>query len=377
MFLQPCSCLALSINLIAIILMKMKYSLSLIILTLLLSACDKLPRLDDVLPDKRKEYNRSRALPDLEVPPDLTLEQDDNLEIPGEEEPATLSAYQRQKKRGGLSELELLAKQYPGEQALPVPGLSTQVWPELVSYWQENAYSIDLEDAELGVLETDWRETDAGDIAFRDKFKIFAEPAEDGKNTILFISSERQEKITLGDGNVEWVDEEVDEKREKIVVAEIKKIFYGDEQIIATSNKSSSTSTWTEPTKTQNYSIERAKIATSLDDKIYLTVPEEFSIAWRQTEELLDNGVFFLEDKDPEKGLFSIIYAETEEQEEGFFSKLKFWGDDESNGTPYQLSLTGVGDKTEVVVLNDDGDWVSDSDANSILNVLMDEYNRL
>ncbi len=354
--------------------MNMKYAFSLVLLALLIGACSSIPTLDDVLPDNRKEYKRSRALPDLEVPPDLTLEQEDNVEIPGEQEPTSLTAYQRHKKRGGLSELELLSKQYPGEKVLPLPGSSMQIWPELLAYWQDEGYSIDLEDAELGVLETGWRESSSGDSGYRDKFKIFAEPAEDGENSILFVSSERQEKITLGDGNVEWVDEGIDEKREKKLVAGIKRIYYGDEPIV-TEKESSGSSGWKEP-KAAAINEKQAEIARSIDDRIYLSVPDEFPVAWRQTEEVLDSGIFYVEGKDSEKGLFYIIYSAVEKKEEGWMSKLKFWSDDDE-GTPYRLSLTGVGNKTEVVVLNDDGDWVSDGDASSILSVLMNEYNRL
>lgn len=355
--------------------MNMKSTLSLVLLVLVVSACSSIPTLDEVLPDNRKEYKRSRALPDLEVPPDLTLDQGDNLEIPGEEEPSTLTAYQRHQKRGGVSELELLAKQYPGEKVLPLPGSNLDIWPELLGYWQKKAYPIDLEDAELGVLETGWRESSSDESAYRDKYKIFAEPAEDGKNTILFISSERQDKITLGDGTVEWVDEEVDSNMEKKVAAEIKQIFYGDTTAVA-EKETDNSSGWKEP-KAVSINEKRAQIAKSIDDKIYLSVPDEYPVAWRHTEDVLDSGIFYVEDKDPEKGLFYIIYAEVEKKEKGWISKLKFWSDDENDGTPYRLSLTGVGDKTEVVVLNDEGDWISGNDASSILNVLMNEYNRL
>lgn len=41
----------------------------------------------------------------------------------------------------------------------------------------------------------------------------------------------------------------------------------------------------------------------------------------------------------------------------------------------YQISLTGVGNKTELVVLDMDGEWVSDDNSNSLLSTIRDHYN--
>ena len=34
--------------------------------------CESLPSFDEVLPDKRTTYRKSKDLPELEIPPDLT-----------------------------------------------------------------------------------------------------------------------------------------------------------------------------------------------------------------------------------------------------------------------------------------------------------------
>ncbi len=337
---------------------------------LALGACQYIPDFDEVLPDNRTKYTKSRSLPDLEVPPDLTIDGDDNLIIPGEAEPTTLTAYELQKKRGGLSELELLAAQYPGEKVLPVPGSAENVWPELIAYWHEKGYEIDLEDAELGVMETSWSEATTGEQSYREKFKIFAEPAEAGNNTILFVSGERQEKLGLGDENIEWIDQEADKKKVSRVVAEIKKIFYGDSPIVSDSRS-------TTPIRTAATQRELAQLENAGDDNLLLRLPAEFSIAWPQTEELLQRSDLFVEAKDTSKGIYYIVYTgKVEEKEEGWLDTLKFWGDDEPESKSYQLSLTDVEGKTEVIVLNEDGDWESGSDANAILNLLLEEHNR-
>lgn len=335
-------------------------------------ACEYIPTFDDVIPDKRSEYQKSRSLPDLEVPPDLTIEDDDNLVIPGEAEPTTLTAFELQKKRGGLSELELLAEQYPGEKVLPIPGSSVDAWPQLIGYWRGKGYQIDLQDAELGVLETTWLENKRDNSTYRDKFKIFAEPTETGNNTILFISSERQEKIGLGDTNTEWLDQEPDDRKTDRYVAEIKTLFYGSSDVIAVTDKGSSA----KPI------VQRAPavLENSGDSKYLLRLPEEYKQAWPQTEELLGRVGAFVEKKDVTKGVYYVIYQEPiaeEKEEKGFFSRLKFWGDDEPDSLSFQLSVTGVEANTEIVVLDDDGDWDDSDEAYSLLSSMKNEYNRL
>ena len=55
----------------------------LVFLMAMLVGCDSMPSFDDVLPDERQEYRRSRDLPPLEVPPDLTNNTNDAMAIPG------------------------------------------------------------------------------------------------------------------------------------------------------------------------------------------------------------------------------------------------------------------------------------------------------
>ena len=63
----------------------------------------------------------------------------------------------------------------------------------------------------------------------------------------------------------------------------------------------------------------------------------------------------------------------TDEKKKGLLSKLKFWGDKEEKA--YQVSLTGVGKKTELVVLNENGDWANQDEATLILTLLQEQYN--
>lgn len=106
------------------------------------------------------------------------------------------------------------------------------------------------------------------------------------------------------------------------------------------------------------------------EGKTFLILPEGFASAWESLGSALDKAGLELEDKDRARGVYSVRYSggkgrSASKKEKGFFSRLAFWKDD---STYYLLSLTGVGDKTEIVILDQKGNWDSSTEAKEILN---------
>ncbi len=341
---------------------------------LLIAACDYMPKLDNVVTDRRNEYKKSEAMADLEVPPDLTTDAlNDPMEIPNERV-TTLSEFERRKGRqpgagtGGVEVLE-------DDQWLSVQGSVADIWPELQDFWKQKGYPIELNDAELGVLETGWLETGSeGSTVFRDKFSLFTE-AGDNDATVIFVSSERQERLA-GASDAEWVSAGNDVETARQVVMEMNLYFYGSEAPAGIS----SVTTQSEPAKSSSTpaapaaaSAPRAEIQNLGDDKVYLALPDEFTRAWVLTEDAILKTGMSIENNDREKGIYYVLYSDNS-KEEGMLSKLKFWGDDD-DAKVYQLSLTGVGDKTELVVLDGQGEWAAREEASRILTYIQVQYN--
>lgn len=358
----------------------LRKNLFLLFITLFsIQGCGSLPSLDEVLPDNRTRYQKSKALPDLEVPPDLTSEAlNDPLVIPDEEDANTLSEFQRRKilREGGqLSDAEMALLDNADEKWLAVQGSTLTVWPKLREFWLAKGFKMDLDDAELGVLETNFKDISVdGVVTHREKFRIFSEEGGTPGKLILFLSSERQEKISGSEGNVDWIGQESNDEQEKELIGELNLYFYG---VSATTSSTSSSSGSKRAGRLKNHVI-RAEILSAGDDKEYLAIPDEFSRAWRNMEDAISKSGMYIDSKDKEKGIYTVLYfADTDEEKKGFFSKLKFWKNDNDDGTEYHLSLTGVGDKTEVVVLDDEDKWSASQDASRILSMLQTHYNRL
>lgn len=336
--------------------------LSILMMTALFAGCDSLPSFDEVLPDQRDEYRKSRDLPPLEVPPDLTNTTNESMAIPGEEEAVTLSEFQRQ--RAQTSNSAVLGKgEFAGEQWLAIQASPESIWPELLRFWENEGFTVDLADQELGVMETAWQVRSESQNALRERFRIFTEVGEEGE-TMLYLSSEQQ-LVTEG----EWFDTQPSTEREKEVIRALNLYFYGaepQETSVATTGSSQQSAA----------ARKRAELMVVDSERSILVLPAGYNSAFNATQTALEKAGIQIQDMSAEKGTYDIMYyGPQSKKEEGLLDKLKFWGDDDE-GTPYQLSLTGVGDKTEVIVNDAEGDWATTAEAKDVLDMLLRYYNQ-
>ncbi len=329
----------------------------------LLQGCTFIPKLDKVLPDRRKDYEKSEALPNLELPPDLTSEAfNDDMSIPNERA-TTLSRYKNAPVAGraetGITEDE--------EQWLAVPGRAEDIWPALRDYFTAKGYPLELDDAELGVLVTGWSapaENPTGNDGFiyRNRYKIFSEPGADQISTVLFISKQMQQRIDQS-GAEGWLDVEQDREAEKQLVAEL------DNHLSGNSRQGADTGGGIPAQQAQPQMLEIG------DGKLYLSIPDEFTRAFRKTGLLMQQAGVKITGQDKTTGSYKISYFDDTQGKTGFFSRLKFWQDDAPQPIIYQLNLTGVGNKTELIIMDENGDWDSSENARRILSLIQERYN--
>ena len=362
-----------------------KTSLFAVLVLALFTGCGKLvPKLDEVIPDKRKEYQKSQSLPDLEVPPDLSIDAiQDRMSIPEGGEVARYSTYQERRadrkrqedvERSETSAVRLLEN----EHVFAADGAVVQVWPKLREFWEQQDYALDLDDVELGVLETAWREDEQG--FKRDKFKIFAEAGEESGTTVLYVSHEGEELMPEGEELV-WQRQPRNVELESVLVAGLQQHMVGNTTGGAVAEASEPPETLV-PTPTVGTaapmldSKRSAEIVSVGGGKVYLSVLQDFPTAWRTTGEALEIVGVDVENSDKGRGVYYIKVAESANREDidpGMWNKLKFW--DREKFKELQVSLTGVGDKTEVVVLDKDGRWETGDHAGELLTRIHDALN--
>jgi outer membrane protein assembly factor BamC len=391
--------------------------LLIIVLALSLGGCSKvLKSLDHVRTDTKNKYEKAETMPDLEIPPGLSTEAiRDRMVIPEGGESAKFSTYQDRRaevdididsEEGGPSKASVGgSKLLENEHVLSLPFDIFEKWSVMELFVESEGYGLELNDADLGILETSWIEKSR--IA-RNKFKIFAENDENLQGSLLYVSIENHELLPTSDG-VSWqrVTRSIDEEKRFVLQLETRllgSISLGEDngqEIQASQLIDPTTSTNAESnvelveSKSESFRIENVDatgssnlsagsvsrdIASELvsvgSGKFYMAVSSNYELAWEVVGNILANEGLKLRHADKTAGLYLIEVpkARSSQSKKSLLKKAQFWKRDKVK--EYQLSLTGVGQKTEVVILDSNGRWLTTRDAGNLLNRLHEAVNR-
>jgi len=332
--------------------------------------------LNNVFPDRSKDYQKAKPSASLEVPPDLTTTPvTDGLVVPSES--TTLSGYTTARKTSGAragesvvlpSQESLRLERYQDRAWLVVQGDPAAVWPEAREFWLENGFLIVTEDPATGILETDWAENRAkipqGPIrkligrvwdqayssAYRDRYRMRLERGEKPGTTELFITHQGVEEILTSESDESatvWGPRPKDPGLESEMLKRMM-IYLGvqpeqAEQMLA------------EEKPVQIH----AELIQQDSGQATLVVHDDYSKAWRNVGIVLDRVDFAVEDRDRLQGIYYVRYNDPlkDQKDKGLLSKLAFWSsDDEQQVQHYQIKLSDDGADTRVVVLNEEGD---------------------
>ncbi|MGH8489230.1 MAG: outer membrane protein assembly factor BamC [Gammaproteobacteria bacterium] len=355
----------------------------------MIAGCTWFPTFDDVIPDKQKEYQKSQSLPDLEVPPDLTTESiRDTLEVPDVDASgaASYSTYQERIARR-KKEPEAGSAESPSAAKLGVPADETPliidaepavVWADLRPFWKDRGYALDLDDEDGGVLETGWVENRAKQE--RDRFKVFLETGEESGTTVLYLTHVGEVLTPIGEG-LEWRERPRDVGLEGRMAARLKKALSGEPVAPAEAAQRPAA----DPAPRQKPKIAlaeesgadaRADLLNAGEGKAYLRVSNDFAKVWRNTGFALEQIGAKVDDEDRSRGSYYLRFSDTTapKPEKGFLSSLAFWRDDDDD--EFEIHLTDVGNNTEVIVLDPDGNWDNSATAARILRLLRTELNK-
>ena len=354
---------------------------------------------NEMLEGKKVDYKSSGALPSLEIPPDLTTPARDNRYLVPEtgRGAATLSGFQaergQQAKLGGattvLPAVERMRIERSGSQRwLVVQDNPEKLWPLVKDFWRENGFLISVEVPEAGVMETDWAENRAklpqdwvratiGKVldqvystSERDKFRTRMERAGESA-TEIYVSHRGMMEIytTEGKDKTVWQPRPPDPDLEAEFLRRLM-VRLGAQQEQAKQMIASAA-----PQEA------RAAIRKGTDGRELLAVFEPFDRAWRRVGLALDRVGFTVEDRDRQKGLYFVRYADPEAEmsrksrDEGLLGKLAFWrsSDEKVKAEQYRVQIKAVNEASEVVVLNKDGAADSSVSTRRILSLLHEQ----
>ncbi len=346
------------------------------------------------------DYKSTGTLPSLEVPPDLTSPARDNRYVvpDGGKTSATYSGYQAERReRPGqssvLPDFDRMRIERAGTQRwLVVQEPADKLWPLVKDFWQENGLLVKLEVPEAGGMETDWAENRANipqggvravlgsfldqiySTSERDKFRTRLERIEDGKSTEIYISHRGMQEVyttmrdpqTNAPGGTGWQPRPSDPDLEAEFLRRLMvRLGAQDEkarELVSTGS-----------------ALQRAELRKAGEGVEVVNVAEAFDRAWRRVGLALDRVGFTVEDRDRQKGLYFVRYADPEgemaqkDRERGFLARL-FSSDSKAKPEQYRVQLKSLaGDTTEVSVLNKDGAADKSSTGRRILSLLLEQ----
>ncbi len=255
-----------------------------------------------------------------------------------------------------------------------------QVWPQLTAFWKERGFNLETEQAELGLLETDWAENRAklpqdmirrtlGKVidslystGERDKFRTRVERTPRGSE--IYISHRGMIEVyanSKADATV-WQPRPIDPQLEAVFLQRLMiKLGATDDQ-----SKTAVVNTPAPPS--------RARLI-DFQGTVAMQVDDNFDRAWRRVGLSLDRTGFTVEDRDRAKGIYFVRYVDPSQfakAQPGVFSRM-FSKDAGTNVSKYRVLVKSDGERSVTTVLNADGAPEKGDDAKRILGLLMDD----
>jgi len=340
-------------------------------LTLTLGACSTV---ENFLQGDKVDYkSQSAKTAPLEVPPDLTQLQREGRYAP-QAGTVSASAYQAGTPAAtttatataaiaptAVGDMRIVRE--GNQRWLVVPMPAEALWPQLRAFWQERGFNLVLDNAEAGVMETDWAENRAKipqdvirrsigrvfdslyDTGERDRFRTRVERS--GAASEVYISHRGMQEIYTSDKRDQtvWTPRPSDPNLEAEFLSRLM-VKLGAKEAVAREVVARPVAA---PARARALAGQPAA----------LQVDEGFDRAWRRVGLALDRSGFTVEDRDRAGGLYFVRYVDPKsanKADPGFFQKLFSFGkSDAASPERYRIALKADGERTQITVQNSQG----------------------
>ena len=343
--------------------MHIKRTAIYMLLTATLVGCDSIPFINN-----ESDYKGASRSKPLEVPPDLTASPvSDAYSIPGNTSYSTYSQAQDSQEAGVekvLTNPDGVRLERAGAQRwLVVNAPAEKIWPVIREFWTDQGFAVRSEDAQIGVMETEWIDADAikkdesgnvgekfdkwldrlSGLADKKKFRTRLDRGDEANTTEIYMTH-RSVSGAPDDGKnrVQTQLGEIDTgyraDAKTAVTADARDAELDAELLRRLMVKLGVEEQKSKTILAQATTPKRADVIKEADGSATLVLNDAFDRAWRRVGLALDRVGFVIEDKDRSNGLFFVRYADvdiddTPKKKKGLFETLKFWGDDDKKET--------------------------------------------
>ncbi len=352
-------------------------------LVLLLSACGT-----SKVSDSPVDYGTPQAAEStrLDVPPDLSKlpNSQNRYAVPGQ----VVSA--NQARQNLPQSQQQIAPQVLGDVSFKREGKlawisvkqpAEKVWPVVQSFWLDNGFTYTTEDAQAGILETEWAENRAKlpqDMVRKALGKLFDSLASTGEKDKYLTRVERTAQgvdIYIAHRGVEEVytgGERVTDRTSTKWQARPSDPFLENEFLRRLMVKLGSSTEVAQAAVSSGNAVKQAALSTTNGKKV-LTYQQPLNVAWRHVGLALDRVGFTIQDRDAARGLYYLRYIDPRVKEEpGFFKRTFTRTKKPEFPSEFRIQLSDANGTTQIQVLNNLGQPDASEDATLILQRLLE-----
>jgi outer membrane protein assembly factor BamC len=265
---------------------------------------------------------------------------------------------------------------------LVVPMPAEQLWPQVAQFWRDAGFTLVTENAEAGVMETDWRENRAKlpddlirstlgriapglyDTGYRDRFRTRLERVPGG-STEIYVTHRGLEEVYT-DARREMTGWQPRPREPELESEFLARMLVR----MGTPPEQAQAVVAAAPERAPRARVVAGQPAATLE------VDETFDRAWRRVGLALDRSGFSVEDRDRTAGLYFVRYVDPKalaQEDPGFFARLFGSGTPAATPVRYRIQVAAAGDRTRVAVLDAAGAPDTSESAQRMIAVLVGE----
>lgn len=276
-----------------------------------------------------------------------------------------------------------------------------ELWPKVKSFWEQNGFTLTLDNPQVGVMETNWSENRAKlpddvvrnvlgrlmknlyDTGERDLFRTRLERVGDG-SVEIYVSHRGIEEVLTGPAreSTSWRVRASDPDLEAEMLARLMlAIAPGPTAAAATAEAPARPASAAVAAAAGTVSAAaqppaRARATASGTDRASMEVDESFDRAWRRVGLVLDRGGFTVEDRDRASGVYYVRYSDPKaagQDEPNFFARVFGGAKDPQTPVRYRIVVKAAGAKTNIDVLTSEGGTASGENGQRIIARLVED----
>jgi outer membrane protein assembly factor BamC len=266
-----------------------------------------------------------------------------------------------------------------------------QLWPQLRTFWQQNGFTLAVDNPQIGIMETTWSENRAKlpsdvvrnvignlarnvyDTGERDLFRTRVERTEAG--TEIYISHRGAAEVYMDNVReiTTWRTRPSDPGLEAEFLGRLMLALGGQDEAQRVAQAAAGAASSPAPAAAPRPTLPATAVAAvssapeppprarivDAPGGATLEVDESFDRAWRRVGLALDRGGFTVEDRDRAQGVYFVRWVDPRtagQEEPNFFARVFGGATPAQTPVRYRIVLKGQGPKTTVRVLTSAGE---------------------